>query len=174
MSNLAYIGLGSNIGRGKENLQKSWQHLGILPGITPQAISRPYKTAPVYCLTESDSTAKEALSAAWFTNAVGLLKTTLVPGDLIRVLQRVEQEMGRNREKSQNRIVDLDLLYYDNLVMTTPDLTLPHPGIAQRLFVLAPLAELAPDLPHPITGRTTREMLAELASADQHAEKTSW
>lgn len=97
-----------------------------------------------------------------FLNQCLLISTTLAPLDLLRVTQQIEQDLGRTREQHWgNRTIDIDLLYYGNQVCDEPDLQLPHPYIAQRNFVLLPLAAMLPDWQHPITGKTSLEMLAE-------------
>ncbi len=165
---LAFIGLGSNRGEGKKNLLEAWRRLGSGPGLTPIAISSPYRTSPV---------AKPGLAPLAdvpFTNAVGAITTGLAPEELLRRLLAVEKEMGRDRGQGPDRTIDLDLLYYDETCLATPDLTLPHPEIPRRLFVLLPLCEIAPDHVHPGNGRSSRRMLRELDPADQRAEKLSW
>lgn len=97
-----------------------------------------------------------------FLNQCLLISTTLAPLDLLRVTQQIEQDLGRTREQHWgNRTIDIDLLYYGNQVWDAPNLLLPHPYIAQRKFVLVPLAAMLPDWQHPITGKTSLEMLAE-------------
>ncbi|MFO7605721.1 MAG: 2-amino-4-hydroxy-6-hydroxymethyldihydropteridine diphosphokinase [Desulfurivibrionaceae bacterium] len=163
---LVFIGMGSNLGDGILNLRKAWRILGEQPGITSLALSSPYLTRPV---------AKEAwvregrrLSEQLFTNAVGVLETDLLPHDLLATLQAVERSLGRDRQKTVDRAVDLDILYYDELVFVDEKLQIPHPGIEERMFVLAPLEELAPDRPHPVKGMTTRQMKRLLPPACEH------
>lgn len=133
-----FIGLGSNLGDGKELLQAAWHALGNVGGIVLDGLSSPYMTAPVGMTSQH-----------WFTNAVGRLQVSLSPLDLLQVMFAVEASFGRTREEKvfgyQDRSLDLDMLYYGDVTMDTPELTLPHPRIADRLFVLVPFAELEPD-----------------------------
>ena len=158
-----FIGLGSNLGDGKTNLLAAWHRLGERPDINLVALSRPFRTKPVDM--ESD---------LWFTNAVGKLETSLGAETLLALLLGTEKELGRDRGKGRDRTVDLDILYYNGLICHEPGLTLPHPEIQHRLFVLAPLAELAPDHRHPILGLTTAQMLTGLADQEQAAESMEW
>lgn len=151
MTTTAYIGLGSNIGDGKRTLQAAWYRLGEPDGIDLDTLSSPYMTAPV-----------DMTSQHWFTNAVGRLHTSLPPLELLRELLTIEKEFGRKRDERsfgyQDRSLDLDLLYYGALVMDQPELVLPHPRISQRLFVLAPLAELGGDMRDPVSSLSAAEM----------------
>ncbi|GAB6192552.1 2-amino-4-hydroxy-6-hydroxymethyldihydropteridine diphosphokinase [Desulfocastanea catecholica] len=134
----AFIGMGSNLGDGKALLQGAWQALGEVDGIVLDGLSSPYLTAPV-----------DMTSQHWFTNAVGRLQVSLSPVALLQVLLAVEASFGRKRSEKtvgyQDRSLDLDLLAYGDVVMDSPELILPHPRIGDRLFVLAPFAELEPD-----------------------------
>ena len=157
---LAFIGLGSNLGDGCRNLQKAWQIAGNNPAITTLAISSPYLTRPVN--KKAWAAEGKRLSDQWFTNAVGVLETVLPPQHLLESLKKLELTMGRDSCKTVNRPVDLDILYYDDLVISRAELDIPHPEIQQRRFVLIPLAEIAPDHQHPVTGLTTRQMIRAL------------
>ena len=154
----AVIGLGSNIGDGQVNLCRAWKMLALEPDIDPQGLSSPYATEPVGMASKN-----------WFTNGVGFAYTNLAPRRLLNVLLRIETELGRNRagqgKKWADRTVDLDLLYYDDLVCAAPELVIPHPGIQNRLFVLLPLAELLPDKLHPVLGMTAKQMIKQLMAA---------
>lgn len=164
MEEVAYIGLGSNLGDGRHNLQTAWHRLGILPGITLLALSSPYRTSPM-----------GMQSSFWFTNAVGKISTCLTPEELLQCLLRVEQEMGRKRELGRDREIDLDLLLYGARVITIAGLTVPHPEMHTRLFVLEPLCELAADLLHPALDRTMQELRREVGrDPNQSIEKFSW
>lgn len=170
----AFIGLGSNIGNGRLTLQKAWMELGGHPLIEVEALSCPYLSAPVGM--DSDN---------WFTNAVGRLSTCLSSEQLLQELLKTEQFFGRRRDDSvtgyQDRTLDLDLLYYGSDVAATEMLTLPHPAIAQRLFVLEPLAEIAADFKDPVDGLPFNEKLLILKQqiengdiAFQEIDKKEW
>ncbi|MCK4837605.1 MAG: 2-amino-4-hydroxy-6-hydroxymethyldihydropteridine diphosphokinase [Desulfobulbaceae bacterium] len=170
---LAFIGLGSNLGDGRLNLQQAWQRLGEHVGITILALSSPYLTRPV--TKESWAKDGQRLAEQWFTNAAGVVETKLSPLELLGVMQAVEVQLGRDRQKTVDRTVDLDLIYYDERVSADEQLELPHPEIKNRLFVLAPLEELAPDRPHPVTGRTTRQMRRDLPeSGGDDIRRLAW
>jgi len=147
----AFIGLGSNLGDGKALLQGAWQALGDVDGIVLDGLSSPYMTAPVGMTSQH-----------WFTNAVGRLQVLLSPLELLEVLLAVETSFGRTRDDKvfgyQDRSLDLDLLYYGNVIMDSPELTLPHPRIADRLFVLVPFAELEPDFRDGLSDKTIASM----------------
>jgi 2-amino-4-hydroxy-6-hydroxymethyldihydropteridine diphosphokinase len=164
----AFIGMGSNLGDGKALLQGAWQALGQVEGIVPDGLSSPYLTAPV-----------DMTSQHWFTNAVGRLRVSLSPVELLRVLLAVEASFGRKRSEKtfgyQDRSLDLDLLAYGDVIMDTPELTLPHPRIADRLFVLAPFAELEPDFRDKPAGesisRKKNRLLDYLATNKNNAQE---
>ncbi|NOX24773.1 MAG: 2-amino-4-hydroxy-6-hydroxymethyldihydropteridine diphosphokinase [Deltaproteobacteria bacterium] len=161
---LVFIGLGSNLGDGRANLQEAWQRLGTAARLNRIGLSSPYLSTPV-----------GMTSTQWFTNAVGVLQTSIAPDDLLAVLLNVERDMGRDRSLGKDRMIDLDILYYDDLVCHTASLILPHPEIANRLFVLAPLVELAPDHLHPVAGQSSRQMRRLLAAAvGQEIKKITW
>lgn len=165
----AFVGLGSNLGDGQRNLLAAWTRLGETAGVTLAELSSPYRTEPV-----------GMDSPHWFTNAVGRLRTGLAPQELLAIMLKIETDMGRVRDRAAtqpvDRPVDLDLLYYGDLVSDDPGLILPHPEIENRLFVLAPLVELAPEFRHPVLGLSSVAMLARLTAADccQHIEKSAW
>lgn len=160
-SQQAFIGLGSNLGDGQGNLLAAWQRLGEVTGITLNRLSSPYRTAPVGMDTEH-----------WFTNAVGEISTSLSPTELLAAMLAIETEMGRDRTLTQDRPVDLDLLYYGDLMLQSHTLTVPHPRIAHRLFVLAPLAEIAPAHVHPVLGQTSLNLCSALRG--QTVERQEW
>ena len=158
----AFIGLGSNLGDGQANLLAAWQRLGEVAEISLNRLSSPYRTEPVGMDTEH-----------WFTNAVGEICTSLSPTELLAAMLAIEAELGRDRTLTQDRPVDLDLLYYGKMMIDSQTLTVPHPQIAHRLFVLAPLAEIAPEHLHPILGRTSLDLCGELR-AQTGVERQEW
>ena len=165
----AGIGLGSNQGDSIEILQTAWQRLQSHPSIYPVALSAPYRSQPV-----------DMVSTSWFVNAAALVRTTLPPYDLLRELQAIETRYGRVRPEQatgyQDRTLDLDLLFYDELIFEADDLIIPHPRMHQRLFVLEPLAEIAGDRVHPQRGKHIRELLLDLKKIDnnQIVERMRW
>ena len=111
-----------------------------------------YKTEPVG-ITDQD----------WFINAVVSAETTLSPSELLSSLLRMEAEMGRTRESKWGpRVIDLDLLFYDDNILELPGLNVPHPEIQNRRFILAPMSEIAGEFKHPVLNKTISELLAEL------------
>jgi 2-amino-4-hydroxy-6-hydroxymethyldihydropteridine diphosphokinase len=155
----AYIGLGANLGNCRENLLQAWSRLGMVNGIKLLVLSSPYRTEPVGMESEN-----------WFINAVGSLETSLEPFELLREMFVVEKSLGRKRVLDgipEDRSLDLDLLYWGDRISDDPKVTLPHPEIANRLFVLQPLAEIEPELYHPVTQKTSVEMLQNFL-AEKH------
>lgn len=169
---IAYIGLGSNLGNCRENLLQAWARLGAVKDVKLLALSSPYRSEPV-----------GMESTNWFINAVGSLQTSLSPDELLAAMLAIENGLGRKRStgnKPSDRSVDLDLLYWDDRVSTGADLILPHPEIANRLFVLQPLVEIAPEVCHPVLKKTSVEMLQDFMAKQQNkdfvpqVEKSFW
>ena len=151
---MAAIALGSNLasewGDREANLREAVRRVGALGQL--RAVSSFHDTAPVG-LTDQPR----------FLNGAMLLETELEPLDLMRALLAIERAMGRNRATAPAkgpRIIDLDLLLMGDVVMRAPELTLPHPAMASRRFVLEPLAEIAPEMADPDSGTTVATMLA--------------
>jgi 2-amino-4-hydroxy-6-hydroxymethyldihydropteridine diphosphokinase len=157
MSGLAAIALGSNLnsefGDREANLEEAVQRIGGLGEV--RAVSSFYDTEPVGFLEQPR-----------FLNGALVLETELEPVELMRELLGVERAMGREREGAiakGPRVIDLDLLLYGDVVMSTEELTLPHPEMQARRFVLEPLAEIAPEWVHPVLGVTVGTMLERLS-----------
>jgi 2-amino-4-hydroxy-6-hydroxymethyldihydropteridine diphosphokinase len=149
MSATAYIGLGSNLGDRRRFLDQALEHLRRWPGIAVERVSSYYETAPV----------GGPPGQGKYLNAAAKLQTDLEPRPLLKSLLDIEQALGRVRgEKDGPRIIDLDLLLYDDRVCRELDLVVPHPRLQERLFVLHPLVEIAPEVVHPVLGKTVQEL----------------
>lgn len=163
---LAYVALGSNLGERLENLKHALEMLEREAGITVQAVSAVYETAPVGGPEQGP-----------FLNACAVLATDLSPTQLLLRMLESENVMGRIRkERWGPRIIDLDLLIFNGVTMNTPLLELPHPRLTERDFVLIPLADIVPDLLVPTKGKTVREILATRRPANdvQLFQPPSW
>jgi 2-amino-4-hydroxy-6-hydroxymethyldihydropteridine diphosphokinase len=148
----AFLALGSNVGDREANLRTAVNRLGS-DEIRMLRRSSLYETAP-----------QELLDQPWFLNAVVEVETSLFPLQLLARVRQIERQMGRRRVTPKGpRNIDIDILFYGRTVIRTAELEVPHPRIAQRRFVLEPLAEITPDFRHPVTGTTVNEMLAALA-----------
>jgi 2-amino-4-hydroxy-6-hydroxymethyldihydropteridine diphosphokinase len=153
MPSLALIGLGSNVGDREAILTGALAALGDTPGVLIRKVSSFHETEPV----------GGPPGQGTFKNAAAALETTLDPVGLLHLLQKIEARFGRTRTvRWGERTLDLDLLLFDDQIIDTPELRIPHPRLAIRRFVLAPLAEVAPESVDPITKRTIRGMLADL------------
>ncbi len=157
MRRVAAIALGSNLaseyGGPEQNLREAIKRVGELGEV--RAVSSWYDTAPVG-FTEQPR----------FLNGALLLETELAPEALMRALLGIERAMGRDRAAAPAkgpRVIDLDLLLMGDLVISSAELTLPHPAMAERRFVLEPLAEIAAEMVDPVSGRTVLAMLERLA-----------
>jgi len=143
-----YLSLGSNLGDRQGNLEAALEKLAARD-LLIERVSSVYETEPL------DTTGQR-----WFLNLALEAATDLFPMQLLWRIAKVEQALGRVRTVPNGpRTIDIDILLYSRAVIHSPALEVPHPRLAQRRFVLAPLAELAPDLRHPVTRRTVREML---------------
>ncbi len=149
----AYVGIGSNLGDRVRACREAVAALGRLPGTRLLAVSPFYETEP-----------EEGAGPEWFVNAVAALETDLGAEPFLAALQHLEALAGRpgERARGENRTLDLDVLLYDDLVRQGPPLTVPHPRMHRRRFVLEPLCAVAPDVMHPTLGCPVRELLAAL------------
>lgn len=165
-----YIGLGSNLGDGLKTLKAAWQAIDEIEQTMIVTLSHPYRSAPV-----------GMASSNWFTNAIGMVETSLAAGHLLDHLLAIESRFGRRRNKDiegyQDRSLDLDIIYCGDMVINSEKLVLPHPCLASRLFVLEPLSEIAPHFCDPVDGQTMVEkkkcLYQQMADGDQALQKIS-
>ncbi len=155
MAHTAYISLGSNLGDREAHLRDAVERLSACGAAV--RVSSLYETEPV-----------EFTEQPWFLNAVVELRTELPPQELMAELLRVEKAMGRARTQPKGpRKIDLDLLLYDDETVNTAELTVPHPAMQERRFVLAPLAEIAPEAVHPTLRESAKTLLEKLPAVPE-------
>jgi 2-amino-4-hydroxy-6-hydroxymethyldihydropteridine diphosphokinase len=148
---IVYISIGSNLGDREENCKQALRLLQA-NGILIKKQSRMYDTEPWGVKDQPK-----------FINMAVEVETDKKPEELLGVLKEIEIEIGRTETtKWGPRVIDLDILFYDDLILKTPDLEIPHPFLHERDFVLKPLSEIAPYKKHPVTGKTVKEMLENL------------
>jgi 2-amino-4-hydroxy-6-hydroxymethyldihydropteridine diphosphokinase len=151
-----YIGLGSNLGDRKANIREAEEKLSALPATRIVKASSLYESEPL------------GDAKTWFVNSVVEVETEFEPDDLLKRTRAIETAMGRKRVKGKrwgSRIIDLDLLLFDNQTVGKRTLKIPHPEMHKRRFVLLPLSELAPHVTHPQLGTTISELLGGLKDA---------
>lgn len=152
----AYISLGSNLGDRVAHLRRALEELAQA-GIEILHASPFYRTEPV-----------DYRPQPWFINCVAEIRTELLPLRLLSTLQKIESRMGRKRTILNGpRTIDLDILFYDNAVIRSSQLVVPHPRMEERKFVLVPLSDIAPTHRHPATRKTVAEMLSETPDRSQ-------
>lgn len=150
MPQLAYLSLGSNVGDRVAHLRDAIARLESIGRVV--SVSSFYETEPV-----------EVTDQPWFLNCAVGLETALTAEQLMARLLQLEQERGRRRiQKKGPRTIDIDILLFDDLILDSPDVTIPHPAMQERRFVLEPLAEIAAEARHPGIKKTIRELLEEL------------
>lgn len=160
MHKVVYLSLGSNLGDRPANLKSAIERLHDFGELV--TVSSFYETEPV-----------EFVAQPWFLNCVVKLDTEKMPRQLLAGILNIEREMGRQRKQKKGpRTIDIDILLFGNSIIKSQGLTVPHPSMHERRFVLEPLAELAPELRHPVLKRTIRELCEELP-AGQAVRKES-
>ena len=141
-----YLSLGSNVGDPEAQLRAAQARLSAVGRVV--VASSFYETEPV-----------EFTEQPWFLNFVLALETSNTPQQLMTAILRIEEEMGRRRtQKKGPRSIDIDILLFDDIIMDSTNLTIPHPALQQRRFVLEPMAEIAPEVVHPSLKKTIREL----------------
>jgi 2-amino-4-hydroxy-6-hydroxymethyldihydropteridine diphosphokinase len=147
MSNGIFLGIGSNLGDRRQNLEDAKRLLSI------QILSSSslYETEPVGYLDQP-----------WFVNAVIQVEVALTSRELLNRIQQIEQLMGRKRDIPKGpRTIDIDILFYNDLILNESDLIIPHPAVPERKFVLKPMDEIAAQFKHPVLHKTIHQLLAE-------------
>jgi 2-amino-4-hydroxy-6-hydroxymethyldihydropteridine diphosphokinase len=156
---IAYLSLGSNQGNRRANLEAALEHLRELGELV--AVSSFYETEPVGVIRQD-----------WFLNCAVALETEQMPRQFLARILAIEKAMGRRRVQPQGpRNIDIDIVLFGNSVVKTATLTIPHPAMHERRFVLAPLAEIAPGAHHPGLHRSVRELLDALPQGDAVVKK---
>jgi 2-amino-4-hydroxy-6-hydroxymethyldihydropteridine diphosphokinase len=156
---LAYLSLGSNLGDREAQLREAQKRLGAVGQI--KRVSSYYETEPV-----------EFTEQSWFLNCALGLETSQNPQELMKSILHIEEEMGRRRvQKKGPRTIDIDILLFGDQIVNSAEVIIPHPAMQERRFVLEPLAEIAPEVRHPLLHKAIRELLSELPAAGQIVKK---
>lgn len=157
-TNIAYISTGSNLGDKLENCREALAGLDRTDTVQIESISRFYSTEPM-----------EYFDQPWFVNAAVKIRTSLAPADLLAVLKSFEVEYGRvdSGVRFGPRPLDFDIIFYNDSIIETEQLIVPHPRMHNREFVLRPISDLAPDLIHPVFNKSIRRLLDELNTQNQ-------
>lgn len=159
MKKIVYLSLGSNLGDRQANLRNATGRLLELGDV--QEVSSLYETEPV-----------DFTDQPWFLNCAVAVRTELIPREFLAGILAIEKSMGRERTQPKGpRVIDIDILLFGQQTVNTPQLTVPHPAMAERRFVLEPLAEIAPEAVHPILKKTIRELKGALSNAAGKVKK---
>jgi len=159
MEKTVYLSLGSNLGDRAHNLQAAVERLRLIGEVA--AVSSFYETEPV-----------GELQQPWFLNCAVMLRTEKMPRQLLAAVKAIEKALGRRRNVAKGpRAIDIDILLFDAFVVDVPSLTIPHPAMHERRFVLQPLAEIAATVRHPVFRRTIRELLDDLPPGSPQVRK---
>jgi 2-amino-4-hydroxy-6-hydroxymethyldihydropteridine diphosphokinase len=156
-----YLSLGSNLGDRLKYIHKAINLIRKLPYTKVQKTSRIYETEP-----------REVKNQPWFLNCILRIETTLPPRRLLEELKNIESKLGRKGKMGSPREIDVDIVLYDKLRVEEEDLKIPHKKMHERAFVLVPLVEVAPEVVHPVYGKTASELLHE-AKGKIYLEKVS-
>jgi 2-amino-4-hydroxy-6-hydroxymethyldihydropteridine diphosphokinase len=157
-----FLSMGSNLGDRVANIRKALEQLPEV-GVAVTRVSSLYKTEPM-----------DFRPQAWFVNCVAEAETRLMPMQLLHAVKTVERALGRRTGVANRpRAIDIDILFYENVVVRSAALNIPHERLAERRFVLLPLRELAGNIRHPVTKRTVYEMLAEAGDTSQVVRLTT-
>lgn len=164
LPNIAYLSTGSNLADKLANCQNGLSALGASPGVLLEAVSGFYLTAPM-----------DYLDQPWFVNAAARIRTSLDPFGLLKLLKILERRLGRKHRgvRFGPRVLDFDILFFNDAVLASPRLAIPHPRLHLREFVLRPLCDLNPGLVHPVLGKTAACLLAELGSGGEGCRRLS-
>lgn len=156
---IAYLSLGSNLGDRVGYIQQAVSLLSANPNINIVATSSFYETEPWQMHSEN-----------WFVNAVIQISTTLTPEELLKECKNVESLLGRKKEDDEkgyaDRTIDIDIIFYDNQLINTPELTIPHRFFHKRVFMLVPMLEIAQDFVHPLFNKTVEKLYDEIENPE--------